>query len=197
MSRSETRLIVDLFKKYYSAIFKLPNYRFNMTDNKHTSVKNFIAEFKKLTKTNQLQKDYLQKYFEFQFNHWYNYDSKSDMSRIQIEWIIGKKALERWKKSDPIISAYIVRKNLKTDIEIKVVQKKENWKSILVEVNMVEESDKMRFYNTNKGLDVCLISTTLYNHKSSLCAGCKHKVICKDYLKKLYPKIYKMRGYDE
>ena len=36
-----------------------------------------------------------------------------------------------------------------------------------------------------------------FNHRSPLCASCEYKEECKDILKDNYPKIYKLRGYDD
>lgn len=196
-SRKEIKLVVDLFIKYYSSLFKLNDYRFKMTDSRATTIKNFITKIKELTKSDMLHERYMEQYFEHQFNHWYDYESKSDVGRIQIEWIIGNKALERWKKSDPIISAFVVRKNFKTDVDIKSKLEKENWNNILLNTNEIEESEKERFHNTVKGFHYCLATTTLYNHKSEFCITCKKSTECKIQLKKIFPKIHKKRGYDE
>jgi len=195
MKKSELRLIVNLFKYYYSSVLNVTNYRFKITDSKEKTIENFVRDIKELSKTKVLQEDYLRQYFEFQFNHWYKYDSKSSVKAIQIEWIVGKKAIARWKKVDKKIIGFIVRKNLKTDVKLKSRLVKENWDDLLLNLNPVEEDEKVRFFGTVKGFYNCLLATTLYNHKSPLCMKCPKIKECKEELKLQYPKIYKKRGY--
>lgn len=196
MKKSELRLIVNLFKYYYSSVFNVKNYRFAITDSKEKTIENFIAQIKELSNTKTLQEDYLRQYFEFQFNHWYRYDSKSSVKSVQIEWIVGKKAIARWEKVDKKIISFVVQKNLKTDVNLRSRLKKENWDSLLLNLNPVEESEKERFFGTVKGYYNCLIGTTLYNHKSPLCMQCFKSKDCRKELKIQFPKIYKKRGYE-
>ncbi len=197
MKKSELRLVVKLFKYYYSEIFNATGYRFKITDSKEKTIENFIAGIKEYTKSTELQNDYMEKYFEFQFNHWYKYSSQSEVKSVQIEWIVGKKALERWKNTDKEIAAFVVRKNLKTDVNFTSKLEKENWDNILLNINPIEEKDKQRFFGTVKGYNYCLALTTLYNHKSPLCMQCFKSKECKSDLEKMYPKIYKKRGYEK
>lgn len=197
MKKSELRLIVKLFKYYYSEVFKAKGYRFRITDSKEKTIENFVTAIKELTKSTTLSKDYLEKYFEFQFNHWYKYSSQSEVKSVQIEWIVGKKAVERWRKVDKQKVAFVVRKNLKTDVDFSSRLEKENWDNILLNINPVEELDKERFHGTVKGFYNCLINTTLYNHKSKFCQTCPKAKDCKNELKAQYPKIYKKRGYED
>ena len=196
MKKSELRLIVNLFKYYYSSVFNKKNYRFAITDSKEKMIEGFVAKIKEITNAPTLQEDYLRQYFEFQFNHWYKYDSKSSVKAVQIEWIVGKKAIARWEKADKKIIGFVVQKNLKTDVKLRSRLKKENWDSLLLDLNKVEESEKERFFGTVKGFYNCLINTTLYNHKSPLCMQCPFAEKCKAELKIQYPKIYKKRGYE-
>lgn len=189
-------MVVDLFKRYYQAVFEIDEFRFGMTDSKYKTIENFVSTVKAFTESDMLHEAYMEKYFEYQFNHWYDYTSESTAGRIQIEWIVGKKAFERWKKADPIISAFVVRKNLRKDVNFKSRLEKENWNMIIIEPNEVEEREKERFHNTNQGYNYCLISTTLYNHKSTNCIACKNSTRCKENLKNVFPKIFKKRGYE-
>ncbi len=197
MKKSELRLIVNLFKLYYSSVFKTKNFRFAITDSKEKTIEGFVVSIKKITKSPILQEDYLKQYFEFQFNHWYKHTvvSKS-VKNIQIEWIVGKKAIDRWNRSDRALSSFIVRKNFKTDIDVREKIKKEDYNNILLNLNNIEENEKERFHNTVKGHYNCIINTTLYNHKSLNCLNCSKRTDCKKLLKSEFPKIFKKRGYE-
>ena len=73
--------------------------------------------------------------------------------------------------------------------------KKENWTDLIINTNRNEEFNKSKFLNKSIGLENCLITTILYNHKSSICLQCNFSLECKEKLKILYPKIHKIRGY--
>lgn len=198
----ELRLVVDLYKYHIVQITKNNKYKFPMTPQRNKMILNFIEKFKSLTNSNFVGEDNLRKFIEYQFNYWYKHDSKYGKgTSIQIEWIIGSKAIERWesrtekqkKKTD-----FIIRKNLKKDVKFsEVVDKEEsnNYKKLLIELRDNEEDEKSRFHNTSKGFGYCLVSTTLYNHKSKNCLLCDFSDKCKDYLKKNLNKVYKARGY--
>lgn len=197
ISRKELRLIVDTYKFYYSKVSGIENYIFKMTDNRVVMIEKFILEFKELQKTNLLQETALKKFFDFQFNHWYRRDAKHGKGiSIQLEWIIGRQAIDRWKNVNKKHLSFIVRKNLKTDKDFtKKTKNKENWDNLLINTNINEERLKSKFLNEDIGFESCFITTNLYNHKSSNCLNCKFSNECKNVLKETYPAIYKIRGY--
>lgn len=191
----DIRKIVGLFKQYYKAVNKIDYFVFKMTPNKQKVIINFCTELKKITKS-ELQDDYLKSFFDFQFNRWYKRDMPNGKGvSIQIEWIVGKKALDLWLKADKVKMAFVVRKNFKKDVTFERTIEKEDYRNVLVETNVVEESDKGRFFGSNLGFSYCQIATTLFNHKSELCGKCKSSKKCKELLSVDFPKIYKLRGY--
>lgn len=199
----DLRLVVDLYKYYTIQITKNKSYKFKMTPTRNTMILNFIELFKSITNSDFVAEDNLKKFMEYQFNYWYKHDAKYGKgTSIQIEWIIGSKAIERWnsrtekqkKKTD-----FIIRKNLKKDVkfEERDSQSSNEYKKILLEVSDHEEKEKARFHNTSKGFGYCLISTSLYNHKSKYCGTCNKSSECKKYLEDNYNKVYKLRGYNK
>jgi hypothetical protein len=160
-------------------------------------IDNFVNEFKNFNQTPILQETSLKKFFDFQFNHWYKRDGKFGKGvSIQIEWIIGKQAVERYKSVNKKHMSFIVRKNLKADNDFTTTDvKKENWNELLININQTEEFNKAKFINKSIGFENCLLTTNLYNHRSSNCLVCKFSTDCKKKLKILYPKIHKIRGY--
>lgn len=198
-SKAEFRKVVDYFREYYQAVTKNKDYKVTMTDNKAKVVENFILLFKQNYNTNLLQDDILKKYFDYQFNFWYKKDAKYGKgTSIQLEWILGKQALQRWNDVDKKHLSFIVRKNLKKHNDfskVKLKKKKSEFK-VYIEVNEFEEIKKSKFINKDIGLEYCLQNTNMYNHKSQNCVSCKFKQECKQNLKIIYPIIYKIRGYE-
>lgn len=198
-SKKEFRTVIDLFRNYYIVITKNENFRVSMSDSRAKVVEGFIVDFKKLYSTNILQDKILKSYFDFQFNYWYRKDAKYGKgTSIQIEWIIGNKAVERWKNDSKRYLSFKVRKNLKKDNDFTKIRKKVDVKrlSVFIEVQEREERLKAKNLNMENCLEICTLNTTLYNHKSSNCMSCKFKKECKKNLKSMYPAIYKLRGYD-
>lgn len=196
MRKKELKLVVELYKTYYKQITNNHSFRMHMSDNRATMVYNFINNFLDLTKSNFVQEDALKKFMEFQFNYWYKRNAKYGAgTSIQLEWIIGKKAIKRWEEADKKYISWIIRKNLKKDHKIVVKKKDNQYDSVALNISIVEEFEKERFFNTVKGYWNCIINTTMYNHKSEFCMQCNKSSKCKDNLKSKFPKIYKKRGY--
>jgi hypothetical protein len=197
ISRTELRLVVDTYKFYYEKVAKVQNFVFKNSDSRMVVITNFILEFKEVNQTKLLQEVALKKYFDFQFNYWYKRDAKYGRgTSIQIEWIIGRQAIDRWKKVNKKYMSFIVRKNLKTDNDFTTKEVKiENWNNLLIEINPTEEFNKSKFLNKDIGFEACLLTTNLYNHKSPSCLSCNKSLDCKSRLKIIFPKIYKIRGY--
>jgi hypothetical protein len=145
--------------------------------------------------TVNIGEDYIRKFIEFGLNYWFiegNRDVKLD--KCLFLNIFNKAMIKRWNNLHPAISAKIVRDNLKQEFDIKI-HHKSLIPELILEVREAEETAKDKYHNTNRGLAWCIANTSLYFHKSSLCASCKFKNECKDELKRQYPKIYKKRGY--
>lgn len=196
INRGDLRLVVDTYKFYYEKVNGMNNFIFKMTDSRAKMIENFIIQFKDLNKTKLLQETSLKRFFDYQFNYWYKRDAKYGKGvSIQIEWIIGKQALDRWIKLNKTHISYVVRKNLKKDVDFSTKEtKKENWK--LIEPQDYDESRKKRFLNSDIGLESCTLNTNMYNHKSKNCMVCIYSSECKELLKEIYPVIYKIRDYE-
>lgn len=202
MRNKDLRTVVDSFKFFYISVTKKENYIFKMTENKKKVVLNFIGTFLSHYNTELVQKDILNEYMTFQFNYWYKQDAKYGQGvSIQLEWIIGSKAWERWLNLETNLNQKIkskiqIKKGLKRDIDFKIIQNRNvGMLDYLIEVNEIEEHEKGMFFNTSKGFQNCTNNTSLYNHKSKFCISCKFKQKCKENLKEIYKHIYKKRGY--
>lgn len=200
MARGDVRDIVSLFKKYYTSVNKISDLQLKITDKQELAIVSFCDKIRAITNS-PLQEDYMQQYFEFQFNRHYKKrgvrGGKGEGSGIKLNWIISNSSLKEWTSIESKWkSTYKVRKNLKTDIDIKSKFKKENWDSIFLKLNDSEEKQKEKFLNSEKGFLFCTEFTLMYNHKSDNCLHCKFVDKCKARLLLVYPKIYKKRGYE-
>lgn len=200
MRNKEVKLVVEKFKYHYKAITNDESFRLNMTENRLTMTLNFIKEMKNFTNSPLLGEDYVKSFMEFQFNYWFEHEGKYGRgTSVQLEWIIGKKALKRWfERSEKFKRATnkIVRKNLKKKVKFKLDGvRNEGWSKTMLELREVDEFEKGMFFNTAKGFVNCTLNTTLYHHKSKFCMECKYKNKCKEQLKEQFPIVSKLRGY--
>ena len=191
--QNDFKLVVELFKHYYQEINN-QRFIFQFSDRNKKLVENFLSEFKKITNSKFIQKEFLKLYFEFQFHYWRNRNTKYGSKGIRIEWILGKKAIKRWQEAKSDEVEWIGKQSLSDDVKSYSFKKKEI-KDLVIELNRVEEKEKQRFFNKRKGFFYCQIAATLYNHKSEFCMQCKFKKDCKKLLKKELPNVFKTRGY--
>lgn len=184
------RYAVDLFVELLEQVTKRKvNYKCNNADTACWG--NFMDTF-----SDFIGEDFIRRFAEYGIQSWFNSGSKKDYSReVRFNWVFGKAAIERWKKLDAATNEWIVRKGLKTTYDINVTKKRTEIGRIVSSVRPAEEKLKGMFHNSKRGFLWCIANTTLYFHKSPLCATCDYKVECKELLKTEYEKIYIKRGY--
>lgn len=184
------RYAVDLFIELLEQVTKRKvNYKCNNADT--ACWENFMDTF-----SDFIGEDFIRRFAEYGIQSWFNSGSKKDYSReVRFNWVFGKAAIERWKKLDAATNEWIVRKGLKTTYSVNVTKKRTEIGRIVSSVRPAEEKLKGMFHNSKRGFLWCIANTTLYFHKSPLCATCDYKAECKELLKTEYEKIYIKRGY--
>lgn len=142
-------------------------------------------------------KDFIKSFAEYGIQSWFNDDcTETQKHNCRFSWIFSSAAIRRYSKFGVERNVRIVRSSLKKNIKIKYKHKSLT-DEMYVTLRNSEERLKSEFHNTKRGLTWCVANTTLYFHRSPLCASCEYKAECKDILKDNYPKIYKLRGYDD
>lgn len=102
----------------------------------------------------------------------------------KIEHITSDKGFERWEKYKSWFKKKVSQENTKKTVT--KLHKKIKDKKVLLslkEIDKYEEEDKKLFFNTLRGFNLCLTSTTLYNPKSCFCKECYFKFFCIKVLK--------------
>lgn len=183
------KYVVERLMTYFiSRITSNDDFVYNFLDSELKTVLSFFDYFKK-NKT-IIGNEFLANYFEFQFNYWIGCDIL--YSKIRIAWIIGPKAIERWKNKKYTNSFLTdIRKNI--PLSIKSLIEPVNGDFDFTEPYPHEEKEKQLFLNQPCGLMWCIQNTTLINPNSEVCGECKFKNDCKDLLKVNFPKLYKKR----
>lgn len=194
-NRSMYRYAVDTFSDLLNQVQeRSAAYRCNDVDVRCWNA--FVEEFSEREGVT-FTKGFIRDFAEYGIQSWFNPDvSKEDRQRVRFSWIFSRKAIERWDALSAKARKRCVRTCLKKEYDI-TNNLRPKLNSAFISVRPVEEKFKRAFYNTRKGLSWCIANTTLYNHRSGYCEGCKFRQECKDILQSNYIKIYKLRGYSE
>ena len=128
------------------------------------------------------------------------------MRSVQLSWIIGKPAILRQKYLDENYSGFpsflkFIRTKVKASLYDKFSEEvgrgiKIISKTYYTKLNQNEETFKKMCNDDQYILEHCITGTFLYNHKSNICVFCNKRDDCKNTLQRVYPKIYKNRGYE-
>jgi hypothetical protein len=209
MVREEAfNLTALIYQEYYRQVTLNQDYVFELDEagKKKKVINKFLDFVDEKYSLKSIGLEYLVNFIESGFNLYFDAKHlKYGVRSIQIEWIIGSKAIERYEKIKDIDNKYF-RKNrkIRQDIKLRVLDKfkhsslpnRQAIKQLLTDGNVeFYEAEKQRFYDTAEGLAWCMLNTTLYNHKSSLCEACTNRNKCKQILGENYPKLYQLRGY--
>ena len=186
--------IESLYEYFYQKIYNLPKYSYNDSKINSKYIESFLNIIDKKYKLPCIGKEFLINYFLFQFDYWSQLTLKSYNQTINPQYIIGKKAFQRWSDRDSsydwqLESLGIIKKYKISLRDLKSLLNTQN-----VEDNNFEDKERKRFLNTERGFIHCIERTTLYNKRSSVCLFCNFKSDCEKLLKRNYPKIYEIRN---
>jgi hypothetical protein len=193
----------ELVKRLYQYMYQLcanyDDYEFTPTDKECVMMKNFLRTLDAKYQLISISHGFLVRYFLFQFNYWHKLKTRFE-GRVMLGWVIGPKALNRWferddrGKADYLTNVYFTnKKGVSYNNILALFQEKSSNFNKIIELNEIEEREKKRFYNTDRGLLNCMETTFLYNGKSILCLQCIHKSDCKKILITNYPQLAKKR----
>lgn len=183
------KIVGDLFEIGYRHFTNNYAFEFDPEMNKQgVSIDNFIKLLNEKYGEESIGINFLVSYFEFQFEYWMD---KATQRRISLNWIIGKKAFQRWIDiDDDELSNYFACKNV-GNVFVKYKEKH----TLAIDYNTetsFEKKEKLKYYNTEEGFINCIRTTTLFC-KSITCFQCRFKKDCKAILKKQFPNIYERR----
>lgn len=201
--------IVHIYSIIYSHVYGNKDYRFSLNEKSLDAVNDFLIMLNEQYNLSTLGENVLINYFVFHLNRLdgqeiKRYSSKDKNGNILVKGrfniydFIGKKAFSYWKKRN-IKFDYLLRDNLvlrKYKISISDLYLQHEELQIESEINFSEELEKKRFFNTSKGFNHCIDTTTLFHPKSNVCETCNFKESCIEILKENYTNIYNSR-YDE
>jgi hypothetical protein len=186
--------VVEKIKKTYEFFSRIvisdESFKFKQDYTEYLTLESFVKRINK--DYSSYGNTFLFNYFCFQFSYWNSKNfTKSKLPKLpNLTWIIGKKAYDRWNNKNENWKFFIDRdflsKNKKITRNRLIIALLEDKVEINVEViNILENQNKKKYYNTPMGLAYCLETTTLFNEKSNLCLECNSKNACKALLDNL------------
>jgi len=166
-----------LYEYFFVKMTGWKNYKFRPSDNQEKQISNFVKLLHKNYHLLSIGPNFLIDYYTFQFKYWSELDTRFE-GKVMLNWVVGKKALDRWDNKQSswnyFLQEFIKRFNIDKDILVA----KLNGVKIVNKIPL-QDIEKLRFYNTERGFVNCIEVTTLYNHRSKLCIFCKFKKDCK------------------
>lgn len=181
-----------VFKSFLYFYEKIYKYSPPYTENSKKLCSTFLDILKqKYHSLDRLGVEFLWSYFIFQFEYWEKLEIKSYNKKINLSFIIGKKAIKRYLERDSdydwqlSLNETYNKKDFTTKVGLEQFREKSTYDP--------DEIYRAELLNTDKGLSNCLIYTSLYKAVSRNCQTCKYIKDCIELQKQIYPQIYKNR----
>ncbi len=184
-------LVISFYEYFYSRVTGNNRYSFKPTNSEISMIDNFIKLM-----GGGIGKLYLFKYFSYQFYYWHDKETRFGKGKVQLNWVIGKKAYERYDiKKEEHWYSYSTDLGLKFGIYksdlIPDVQKSD---FNVVKLLPHEDIDRMLHLNTEEGLILCIDLTSMWHPKSKACSICINVDTCKLIMKDKYSMVYNLRA---
>ena len=166
--------VIGIYQLVYGKYINNLRYKFNNSKRNQKYIENFIKLVNEKVGSESIDETFFWNFTLFQFEFFNGSNGKSDVD-IQVNWIYGKKAFERWLKRDMIHWEYFVD-NFKKEFNIKT--------PIKLTINIEEGAEyrrnieRKRFYNTEEGFYYCQMMI-LFDEDNDICKECKFLKDCR------------------
>jgi len=120
-----------------------------------------------------IDEEFLLNFIVFQFRNYENTRTRLGKRKVHIQWILGKKALERWKEKPENWLYFNNRFIKKHNIKIEVSKKEKDLSS----EKFTKSKERRRFLNQERGYIHCM-ELDLFERYSKECVICMFKTIC-------------------
>jgi hypothetical protein len=163
------KAIIDTYQELYRKTSKNTVFVFKPEQKQRTAIENFL----KLVPSTA-DEEWIREFLIFQFSRYADQDTRLGKGRIQLNWVIGKKALEKWnsRTSGQLYHTNKFRASHKIQISKKKVEK-------IPANNFYLNNERRRFYGKERGLIHCA-ELELFEKENEVCKACKNYKICKN-----------------
>lgn len=153
----------------------------------------YQERYRKVEMTEGFLREYMNKTFEFYMYR--NEVAVNGLNKMRLNWFFGAKSIKRWEESLFEKVVYDSSQNRQDDLLLR--REQGNTSIDFSIVDPTEEAEKQRLRNTDAGLDWCFSETFLHHPLSPTCEGCRFALECESLQINHYPKIWKIRHYDD
>lgn len=156
--------VVKIYEYMFAEVSGRKNFEFNPNTQQTKMINNFIKK-----KESQIGNNWLFRFFLFQFNRYRNQKTRFGRGVVQLGWIVGSKAIEKWdnrtEEQEFVVSEFRMIYELKNPLLPKTkLRLSENYFDI----------------KRKTGDLIQCLELDLYKEKNVVCRICKENKTCKN-----------------
>lgn len=179
--------IITIYQYFCNKVSKNKYFTFIPTKSEEKSIETLITFLSKKSSKSLVTSELLFSYFSFQFEYWSNKTTTFGKGKVMLNWVVGKKAFERWNNKTNVTFFYekfCRENNIKKSEILSIINYTETKQNNNNALFRLEEVERKRFLNKTLGLQHCLGLTSLFNEQSSSCNTCNSSIKCREILMK-------------
>jgi hypothetical protein len=166
-------LVKSTYEHIYSNVSGFPDYEIQLNKKNKTTLDNFTKRLENEFK-GAIDKQFLQTFILFQFLYYDDKKTRLGKGRVYLNWILGEKAIERWKNKHERWFYFV--EEYRKSLDIPNIVEKQAIDS--EKVSLHRQRERKRFWGSEMGFLHCY-EFELYEKYSSECLSCKFKNNCK------------------
>lgn len=186
MSNALQQIHIEYAYEYFYRKFYNTNYKFKPSQKVEKCIDEFLNELRKSPTYNTVGYNWLFDYTLFQFHYWSKLDIKLWAGKIQFPFIFGEKAFNRYLERNKDFDGEVVE----TCVQRKIYKPAF---TTMFYTQRIEKETFQFFVRQKRDLQMCLISTSLFDPNNIDCKRCDYQDSCKELLRVNLPNIYKIR----
>lgn len=188
--------VIAAYEYFYHRVLRRKGFSFDPSKREYDMINKFISMMYESYKSS-MSVEVLFEYMLFQFYRWKDAKTTFSAGTVFINWVFGKKSVKLWlelTKEVMMFDKSLDDANKKYGINIvsfynSVGQDDRVQLTSPVDVRRIHDMERKRFYNTEKGLAICLLYTSMYDKDSSLCMECFNMADCISFKKYINAKV--------
>ena len=172
-------LLVNLYEYFYKQFYENREYVFKPTANSDKLIVNFIKLLETQYGLESIGFNFFWFYFQYSFLFWIDAHNYLKFGRITPSNIFGSKPFVRFVNRNYSFDNKVISDALEMIGDISKSEFLSIYDHIDIDIIVLEDIVKKRYFNSIRGFYECIENTTLYNSKSKYCILCKFNVDCK------------------
>jgi len=166
-------LIKEVYEYIYSIISSNPDFEIVLNKQNKSVLESFTQQIEQEYK-GSIDENFIQAFILYQFLYYDDKKTRLGRGRVYLNWILGKKAIERWKNKNEYWFYFTEEYRKRLDIPIVVEKQVVDYEK----VELHKQRERKRFLGTPQGFLHCH-ELVLFDKYSKECLSCKFKNNCK------------------